>query len=193
MPWSDTALAARVCEALAQLHDSRLLPRETFSWNYEDPLIRSADETLEVATSARDVSGRRVWRRLADLRRVVAALPPIRRRLLSDGVTVIQGDIHQNASSTCMDLNQTALQAALSKPDAAGINASPGGGRASTLVLRGAPTPPTVSVDVARLRELGGHRCDSYRMPSTRKKPASKMRTDLPHLRLDATYCRMPL
>ena len=93
-PWSDTALAARVCEALAQLHDSGLRPRETFSWNYEDALIRSAEETLEVAAAARDVSGQRVWRRLGDLRRVIAALPRIRRRLLSGGATVIHGDIH---------------------------------------------------------------------------------------------------
>ena len=93
-PWSDTALAARVCRQVAQLHDCARLPREAFSWNYEDQLIRSAEATLEFATRARDASGRRVWRRFGDLRRVVRALPRIRRRLLSDGATVIHGDMH---------------------------------------------------------------------------------------------------
>jgi hypothetical protein len=93
-PWSDTALAARVCHAVAQLHDSPLLPRETFSWNYEDQLIRSSEETLEIATAARHASGERVWRRLGDLRRVIGALPRIRHRLLSNGATVIHGDMH---------------------------------------------------------------------------------------------------
>jgi aminoglycoside phosphotransferase (APT) family kinase protein len=93
-PWADTVLAARVCEALAQLHDSRVLPRETFSWNYEDRLMGSAEETLQVARAARDASDQRVWRRLGDLRRVVGALPRIRRRLLSDRPTVIHGDMH---------------------------------------------------------------------------------------------------
>jgi aminoglycoside phosphotransferase (APT) family kinase protein len=93
-PWSDVALAARVCRELAKLHDNRDLPSERFSWNYEDQVIRSAEETLAFATAARDTSGQRVWRRLGDLRRVVRALPRIRRRLLSDAATVIHGDIH---------------------------------------------------------------------------------------------------
>jgi aminoglycoside phosphotransferase (APT) family kinase protein len=93
-PWSDTTLAARVCRELAELHDSRALPPERFSWNYDDLLIRSAHDTLTFATGARDVSGTRLWRRLGDLRRVVTALPRIRRRLLPNGVTVIHGDVH---------------------------------------------------------------------------------------------------
>jgi Ser/Thr protein kinase RdoA (MazF antagonist) len=93
-PWPDTALAARVCRQLAQLHDVPELPRTAFSWNYEDALLRSAEDTLTFAAGARDPEGRRVWRRLGDLRRVVGALPDLRRQLLSAGTTVIHGDIH---------------------------------------------------------------------------------------------------
>jgi aminoglycoside phosphotransferase (APT) family kinase protein len=92
-PWSDTALAASVCVELAQLHNAPL-PGEAFSWNYEDELICSAEETLGLAATARDAMGRRVWRRLGDLRRVVRALPRIRRRLLSGVATPIHGDMH---------------------------------------------------------------------------------------------------
>jgi aminoglycoside phosphotransferase (APT) family kinase protein len=93
-PWSDTALAARVCRELARLHDSAGLPRETFAWDYENELIRSAEDTVEMALAARDVTGRRIWGRLGDFRRVVKALPEIRRRLLRQGTTVIHGDMH---------------------------------------------------------------------------------------------------
>jgi hypothetical protein len=93
-PWSVTALSACVCRELARLHDAQRLSREAFSWNYEDELIRSAAATLDLAATARNAGGRRVWRRLGDLRRVVRALPRIRRRLLSDGATVIHGDMH---------------------------------------------------------------------------------------------------
>jgi aminoglycoside phosphotransferase (APT) family kinase protein len=93
-PWSDTARSAAVCRTLAQFHDSRELPRECFAWNYEAELTRSAEATLSIATDARDASGKRYWRRLGDLRRVVAALPTIRARLLSGVTTVIHGDMH---------------------------------------------------------------------------------------------------
>lgn len=93
-PWPDTMTAARVCRALATLHDSRGLPRDPFAWNYEDQLTRSAEKTLALAALARDASGEKVWRRLGDLRRVVGTLPVIRHRLLADGGTVIHGDMH---------------------------------------------------------------------------------------------------
>ncbi len=93
-PWADSALAARVCRALARLHDSRELPRKTFAWNYEEQLTRSAGDTLALAAAARDASGERLWHRVGDMRRVVRALPHIRRRLLSAGTTVIHGDVH---------------------------------------------------------------------------------------------------
>lgn len=93
-PWADTRRAGAVCRALARLHDSRVLPRETLSWDYEAELARSAQFTLELAIHARDPSGRRLWRRIGDMRRVVAALPAIRDRLMSAGTTVIHGDMH---------------------------------------------------------------------------------------------------
>jgi hypothetical protein len=93
-PWSDTALAGCVCRVLAQLHDAPRLSGQAFSWNYQDELIRSAEDTLSLAATVRNSLGRRVWRRLGDLRRVVRALPGIRRRLLSQGTTVIHGDMH---------------------------------------------------------------------------------------------------
>jgi hypothetical protein len=93
-PWSDIALSASVCRELAQLHEALCLRCEVFSWNYDDELIRSAEDTLDLAAAARNSAGRRVWRRLGDLRRVVHALPRIRRRLRSNGLTVIHGDMH---------------------------------------------------------------------------------------------------
>lgn len=93
-PWTDTQLAGAVCLALARLHDSRVLPRETFAWDYEAQLMGSAQSTVEIAAEARDASGRRLWRRLGDLRRIVTALPRIRERLLSGTTSVIHGDIH---------------------------------------------------------------------------------------------------
>jgi aminoglycoside phosphotransferase (APT) family kinase protein len=93
-PWTDTQSAGAVCRALARLHDSRALPRETFLWDYETALTRSADLTFDIAREARDTGGRRLWRRLGDLRRIVTALPRLRQRLLSGATSVIHGDIH---------------------------------------------------------------------------------------------------
>jgi hypothetical protein len=93
-PWSDTLLAAAVCRELASLHASRSLPDAIFLWDYEANLAESAQATVELARRARDPSGRRCWRRVGDLRRVVAALPSIRSRLLSAGTAVIHGDMH---------------------------------------------------------------------------------------------------
>lgn len=93
-PWSDTSLAASVCVELARFHDRADLPRRPFSWSYEAELAWSAEATLRLAASARDRSGRRCWRRLGDLRRVVAALPALRGRLRSGGTSVIHGDVH---------------------------------------------------------------------------------------------------
>jgi hypothetical protein len=93
-PWSDIRHAGAVCRALARLHDDAALPREPFAWDYESELARSTAATVALAEVARDPSGRRFWRRLGDLRRVAAALPRIRRHLLSAGTTVLHGDIH---------------------------------------------------------------------------------------------------
>jgi hypothetical protein len=93
-PWSDVELAAAVCREVARFHDQPDLPREHFAWNYEAVLALSAETTLQVAIVARDLSGQRYWRRLGDLRRVVAALPRIRQCLLSGATTLIHGDLH---------------------------------------------------------------------------------------------------
>jgi aminoglycoside phosphotransferase (APT) family kinase protein len=93
-PWADTQTAGAVCRTLARLHDTRALPQDVFVWDYEAVLARSAQSTLELARDARDMGGRRLWRRLGDLRRVVAALPRLRQRLLSGETCVIHGDMH---------------------------------------------------------------------------------------------------
>lgn len=92
-PWTNPSRAGAVCRALARLHDDRL-PHDPFSWDYEGVLARSAASTLTLATRAYDATGNRLWRRLGDLRRVVSALPEIRRQLLSGERTVIHGDMH---------------------------------------------------------------------------------------------------
>jgi aminoglycoside phosphotransferase (APT) family kinase protein len=92
-PWAETQRAAAVCRALARLHDQQL-PHDAFSWDYEAELTRSATSTLTMARDARDAGGKRLWRRIGDLQRVVAALPDLRRRLLSRGRTIIHGDMH---------------------------------------------------------------------------------------------------
>jgi aminoglycoside phosphotransferase (APT) family kinase protein len=93
-PWAETQSAGAVCRTLARLHDSRALPKDVFVWDYDTALAQSAQSTLELARDARDTGGRRLWRRLGDLRRVVAALPRIRQRLLSGETSVIHGDMH---------------------------------------------------------------------------------------------------
>jgi len=94
-PWAEVESAAAVCQILADLHRRVPLGRSLLGrWDYEAELCRSAQETVAVAESVRDEVGRRWWRRPGDLRRVVAALPNLRNRLLATGVTVIHGDLH---------------------------------------------------------------------------------------------------
>jgi Ser/Thr protein kinase RdoA (MazF antagonist) len=94
-PWADTRLAAAVCRELGRLHDNgSAVPADPFAWNYEDELAHSAETTLQFAGAARDPAGTRYWRRLGDLRRVVAGLPAVRSRLLAGEVTLIHGDVH---------------------------------------------------------------------------------------------------
>lgn len=93
-PWVDARLSAAVCRELARLHDSTTLPTQAFAWDYEAQLSHSAESTLDLALSARDATGTRCWRRVGDLRRVVAALPDMRARLCASRVTVIHGDVH---------------------------------------------------------------------------------------------------
>ncbi|HKG46729.1 MAG TPA: aminoglycoside phosphotransferase family protein [Pyrinomonadaceae bacterium] len=93
-PWNQTLTSAAVCRALAQLHDSEQLhPKTLIDWDYESDLAKSADETLAVALNARDEAGICHWRRIGDLRRVVAALPKLRSALLQS-TAFIHGDVH---------------------------------------------------------------------------------------------------
>lgn len=93
-PWKQTIASAAVCRALARLHDSEPWRRSRLiDWDYESDLLKSAGETLTVALNARDESGVRHWRRIGDLRRVVAALPQLRSVLLQ-APTFIHGDVH---------------------------------------------------------------------------------------------------
>jgi aminoglycoside phosphotransferase (APT) family kinase protein len=94
-PWADTAVAASVCRELARLHDAAAQPSDVFrEWDYAAELERSAGETLESALTARDAAGIRYWRRPGELKRVIAALPAMRARLMETGTTVIHGDVH---------------------------------------------------------------------------------------------------
>ncbi len=93
-PWKQTPTSKAVCRALARLHDSEQLhPKALIDWDYESDLTKSADETLAVALDARNEAGVRHWRRIGDLRRVVAALPKLRSALL-EATTFIHGDVH---------------------------------------------------------------------------------------------------
>ena len=93
-PWTHTLTSAAVCQALARLHESKeWQPKTLIDWDYESDLAKSADETLAVALKARDEAGVRYWRRIGDLRRVVAALSKLRSALLQ-ATAFIHGDVH---------------------------------------------------------------------------------------------------
>jgi aminoglycoside phosphotransferase (APT) family kinase protein len=92
-PWRDPATAVAACEALARLHQLRPCASELPPSNHEQDLLASAQQTLQLAATAR-VDGMPVWRRLGDLRRVVGALGTIRSRLLQSEATLIHGDVH---------------------------------------------------------------------------------------------------
>lgn len=93
-PWRHSVSSIAVCHALARLHDNELCHRRRLiDWDYESDLLKSAGETLTVALNARDRSGVRHWRRIGDLRRVVAALPRLR-SVLVQAPTFIHGDVH---------------------------------------------------------------------------------------------------
>jgi Ser/Thr protein kinase RdoA (MazF antagonist) len=100
-PWRETEVAAQVLEGLARLHAAASvegaeppLP----SWDYEAGLESSARETLKfIAELPREGEMLPLRRGLPALRRVVFALPELRRHLLDFpplGRTVIHGDVH---------------------------------------------------------------------------------------------------
>ena len=93
-PWVDTEVAASVCRELARLHDTAQLQEVAGDWDYESELAESAESTLALALAAQDEAGKRFWRRIGDLKRVVSSLPSLREILVSSGLTVIHGDVH---------------------------------------------------------------------------------------------------
>jgi hypothetical protein len=99
-PWRESRLAAFVLERLAYVH--ACLPADAFAtdladWNFEAELLQSAWETLELLeTVARQEEFEAVRRALPAVRRVVAALPALRRQLVAAERTasVLHGDAH---------------------------------------------------------------------------------------------------
>jgi phosphotransferase family enzyme len=100
-PWGEPVYAALVLEQLAALHTSvplAALPAVASDWDYELELVSSAQATLhacEQRARHEDLAGAR--RGLPALRRMVDALPTIRRQLLAAaplGRAVIHGDAH---------------------------------------------------------------------------------------------------
>jgi aminoglycoside phosphotransferase (APT) family kinase protein len=92
-PWRDHAMAVAACETLARIHDVAGLADAVPPSSFEQELRASAVETLALAAAAK-LPGGRLWRRLGDLRRVVAALERMRARLLESGSTLVHGDVH---------------------------------------------------------------------------------------------------
>lgn len=92
-PWDDLGCAEAVCRALARLHDDAPVAAGALVTDARAE-AGSAAETLAVALATRDATGRRVWGRTGDLRRVVAALATIRARLAEDGPVLLHGDMH---------------------------------------------------------------------------------------------------
>ena len=93
-PWKQIVSSAAVCRALARLHNSEPCHHTSLiDWDYETDLMKSARDTLTVALNARDKAGVRHWRRIGDLRRVVAALSHLRSVLLQ-AARFIHGDVH---------------------------------------------------------------------------------------------------
>ena len=94
-PWSAPGSAATVCRELARFHDRAPLDSATpFDWDYDRDLALSAQSTLDAALRLTSPTGARLWRRPGDLRRLVAALPALRRELLGAGRAIIHGDVH---------------------------------------------------------------------------------------------------
>ncbi len=101
-PWGDTTLAGRTLEELARLHAALATVGHApgADWDYEVELRESAATTLEALET---VTAKGEWASfrpaVPEMRRVVAALPAVRRRLLeapSPGLEPgpIHGDVH---------------------------------------------------------------------------------------------------
>jgi len=100
-PWAEPALVSHVLEQLAEIHaalSAAPLAGPLGAWDYESELLPSARatlDTLELAVETRQLAGLR--RLAAPLRRVVEALPGMRRQLIASGPlgpAVLHGDVH---------------------------------------------------------------------------------------------------
>lgn len=97
-PWRDPEAAARLLERLARFHTAGTTAVEIPLWDYEAELAASAENTLaRLEALPRSGELHSLRRSLPALRRVVAALPEMRRQLFglaSLPSTVIHGDVH---------------------------------------------------------------------------------------------------
>ena len=100
-PWAERALVSHVLDQLADIHAGLSvapLGGQLGAWDYEAELLPTAEatlNTLEVAMQTSALAGLR--RQAPALRRVVAALPGMRRQLMSSGPlgqAVLHGDVH---------------------------------------------------------------------------------------------------
>lgn len=98
-PWRDIHTARRVLVRLAQLHQGQwgTEPEEALPWAYERALYQSGQATLETLQRvARDKGAVQLQAAVPMTKRLVAALPEIRRVLLatSPHAVWIHGDMH---------------------------------------------------------------------------------------------------
>ncbi|WP_438010738.1 phosphotransferase [Sorangium sp. So ce321] len=96
-PWTDSAHTARVLEQLARFHGETAPGAALPAWDYEAESLAAARGTLSVAERLPRGEIPALARAMPALRRVVAALPAMRRQLLAFqplGTTVIHGDVH---------------------------------------------------------------------------------------------------
>ncbi|XXY48983.1 phosphotransferase [Sorangium sp. So ce269] len=96
-PWTDSAHTAQVLEQLARFHGETAPGAALPAWDYEAESLAAARGTLSLAERLPRGEIPALARAMPALRRVVAALPAMRRQLLAFqplGTTVIHGDVH---------------------------------------------------------------------------------------------------
>jgi hypothetical protein len=101
-PWEDTSLAGQVLEHLAGLHTASVTSETRTAlaqWDYDAELRSSAESTLEMLRRCCACGSpvQSFKRMLPSVRRIVHALPDIRRQLLAFlpfGSVAIHGDMH---------------------------------------------------------------------------------------------------
>ncbi|WP_437909671.1 aminoglycoside phosphotransferase family protein [Sorangium sp. So ce327] len=96
-PWADSGHTARVLDRLARLHEETAQGAALPAWDYEAENLAMARDTLSLAERLPRGEVPALARTLPALRRVVSALPAMRRELLAFqplGRAVIHGDVH---------------------------------------------------------------------------------------------------